>query len=252
MKLAFKKMGAGRPFIILHGLFGSSDNWQTLGKRFAEDFQVYLIDQRNHGRSPHSETFTYDAMAGDLNDFMIEENLDEAIILGHSMGGKTAMRFAQLYPEKVDKLIVADMGVKKYPIHHQKVLEAFHSLELGSLESRKDADKAVAHLIPEFGVRQFILKNLYRKNKDEFGWRVNFQVIDEEMDNILAALPKQSVDITALFVYGNKSDYIEDGDKVEIQDFFKGAEFVELPAGHWLHAEKPDEFYEAVKKFVTK
>jgi len=252
MKLAFKEMGSGQPLIILHGLFGSSDNWQTLGKRFAEDFHVYLVDQRNHGRSPHSEVFNYDVMARDLKDFIIEQNLEKAHFLGHSMGGKTAMRFAQLFPEKVDKLIVADMGVKEYPAHHQKILEAFHSLELNTLDSRKDADKAIAHLIPEFGVRQFILKNLYRKNKEEFGWRVNFQVLEREMDNILAPLPKTAVDVPALFVHGSKSDYIRDEDKGDIQRIFSKAEFAELPAGHWLHAEVPDEFYAEVKNFVTK
>ncbi len=252
MKLAFKKMGAGRPLVILHGLFGSSDNWQTLGKRFAEDFQVFLVDQRNHGRSGHSENFNYEVMAQDLNDFMGDQNIDSAFILGHSMGGKTAMRFAQLFPEKVERLIVADMGVKEYSAHHQKILKAFHSVDLSSLESRKDADKAVAPLIPEFGVRQFILKNLYRKNKDEFGWRVNFQVLETEMDNILAALPKKTVELPTIFVYGNKSDYITEGEKERIMEIFRNAEFAELPAGHWLHAEKPDEFYEVVKKFVTK
>lgn len=252
MKLAFKKMGEGQPLIILHGLFGSSDNWQTLGKRFAEDFQVYLVDQRNHGRSPHSELFNYDVMARDLKDFTIEQNIGEAYVLGHSMGGKTAMRFAQLYPEKVNKLVVADMGVKEYPAHHQKILEAFHSLELNALSSRKDADEAISHLIPEFGIRQFILKNLYRKNKEEFSWRVNFQVLEREMDNILAPLPDNRVDVPALFLHGSKSDYVKEEDKGEIQRIFTKSEFAELPAGHWLHAEVPDEFYDEVKKFVTK
>jgi len=252
MKLAFKQMGAGEPLIILHGLFGSSDNWQTLGKRFAEDFRVYLVDQRNHGRSPHSEVFSYDVMARDLKDFMTDQNLKKAHLLGHSMGGKTVMRFAQLFPEKVNKLVVADMGVKEYPAHHQKILEAFHSLDLPSLESRRDADKAISHLIPEFGVRQFILKNLYRKNKDEFGWRVNFQAMEQEMDNILAPLPKTSADVNALFIYGMKSDYVKEEDRGEILNIFPGAEFAGLSAGHWIHAEVPDEFYDEVKKFVTK
>ena len=252
MKLAYREMGEGPSMIILHGLFGSSDNWQTLGKRFAEDFHVYLVDQRNHGRSPHSDLFNYDVMARDLKDFTADHSLDKSILIGHSMGGKTAMRFAQLYPEKVKDLIVVDMGLKSYPPHHQKILEAFHSVDLPSLESRNDADQAVKHLIPEFGVRQFILKNLYRKNKNAFAWRVNFEVMEKEMDNILAPLPNQVVNVPTLFVYGANSNYIIPEDKPEISKIFLSAEFTELPAGHWIHAEVPDDFYRIVKNFVTK
>lgn len=252
MKLAFKEFGSGQPMIILHGLFGSSDNWQTLGKRFAENFKVYLVDQRNHGRSPHSDVFNYDVMARDLKDFVTDHNIEKAIIIGHSMGGKTTMRFAQLFPEKVEKIISVDMGVKAYPSHHEKILEAFKKLNLKAIESRKDADREVAGLIPEFGVRQFILKNLFRKGKSEFGWRVNYSVIEEEMDNILAPLPTQSAAVPALFIYGSKSDYIKEGDKHQIRSIFENAEFTELQAGHWIHAEVPEAFYDEVKKFVTK
>jgi len=252
MKLEFKEMGEGKPLIILHGLFGSSDNWQTLGKRFAENFRVFLVDQRNHGRSPHSDVFNYDVMARDLKEFMADQNLEDAVILGHSMGGKVAMRFAQLYPEKAEKLVVVDMGIKSYPSHHEKILQAFKEVDLNSIKSRSEADQAVEDLIPVFGVRQFILKNLYRKGKNEFGWRVNFNVLEKEMDSILAALANSTVDVPALFLYGAKSDYVLEEDKPGISRIFKRVEFAELPAGHWIHAEVPDEFYEEVKKFVTK
>jgi len=252
MKLAFKEFGSGEPMIVLHGLFGSSDNWQTLGKRFAEDFRVFLVEQRNHGRSPHSHVFDYDVMARDLKEFFSDHNLKKATVVGHSMGGKTAMRFAQLFPEKVEKIIVADMGIKAYSPHHEKILEAFKKVDLHSIESRKDADQNVADLIPEFGVRQFILKNLYRKGKTEFGWRVNYEVIEKQMENILAPLPEQAAEVSALFIYGSKSDYIKEEDKHQIKRIFKKAEFSELQAGHWIHAEVPDEFYTEVKNFVTK
>ena len=251
MKLAFKKMGAGKPMIILHGLFGSSDNWQTLGRRFSEDFEVYLVDQRNHGHSPHSEVFSYDVMAQDLKSFCADEGIEKAIIIGHSMGGKTAMRFAQLFPEKVEKLIVVDMGIKSYAPHHQDILAAFHALDLHKLESRSEAEEQMEARIPDFGVRQFILKNLYRKSKNEFAWRVNYQVLEAKMDEILKELPEKPVSVPTLFIRGSKSDYIVPEDFTQIRKIFTNAEFEELPTGHWVHAQDPDGFYTKVKKFVT-
>jgi len=252
MKLAFKKMGSGDPLIILHGLFGSSDNWQTLGKQFAEDFSVYLVDQRNHGRSPHSDVFNYHLLAEDLNQFMEEHGIDGATLIGHSMGGKTVMRFAQLFPEKVKKIVVADMGVKAYSPHHHEVLRAFHAINPDTLDSRSEAEERIEPIIPEFGVRQFLLKNLYRKKEGGYGLRVNYQVMESEMDRILEELPSDSSDAEALFIRGVKSNYIPDSDFDQIRSIFPKAEFADLQAGHWLHAEKPEEFYAEVKKFVTK
>jgi len=252
MKLAFKKMGSGEPLIILHGLFGSSDNWQTLGKQFAEDFSVYLVDQRNHGRSPHSDVFNYHLLAEDLNQFMEEHGIDGATLIGHSMGGKTVMRFAQLFPEKVKKIVVADMGVKAYSPHHHEVLRAFHAINPDTLDSRSEAEERIEPIIPEFGVRQFLLKNLYRKKEGGYGLRVNYQVMESEMDRILEELPSDSSDAEALFIRGVKSNYVPDSDFDQIRSIFPKAEFADLQAGHWLHAEKPEEFYAEVKKFVTK
>lgn len=251
MKLAFKKMGSGKPMIILHGLFGSSDNWQTIGRKFADDFEVYLVDQRNHGHSPHSEVFSYDVMAQDLRSFFVDEGIQKAILLGHSMGGKTAMRFAQLFPEKVEKLVVVDMGVKSYEPHHHDILAAFHALDLVNLESRSEAEEEMKSRIPNFSVRQFILKNLYRKSKTEFGWRVNFKVIEARMDEILKELPEKVVSVPTLFISGAKSNYIVPADYSEIRKIFTDSKFTELPTGHWVHAEDPEGFYTKVKNFVT-
>lgn len=251
MKLAFKKMGKGQPMVILHGLFGSSDNWQTLGKEFAEKFEVYLIDQRNHGHSPHSDDFSYELMAQDLKELFEDENIQNAIVIGHSMGGKTAMRFAQLYPEFIDKLIIADMGIKAYAPGHEDIFEAMYALDLSKIESRKEAETAIKPYIPNFSVRQFILKNLYRKTKTDFGWRVNFEVLDKQMDEILAALPANVVTLPTLFIYGKKSDYIKPDEFDEIKKTFPNANFSGLPAGHWLHAEDAEGFYKEVIKFVT-
>lgn len=253
MKLAFKKMGEGEPLIILHGLFGSSDNWQTLGKRFAEDFEVYLVDQRNHGRSPHSDEFNYDILADDLRDFMEEHGLEKAHLLGHSMGGKTVMRFGQKYPGHTLSLMVADMGIKAYQPHHQKVLEAFHAINPETLKARSEAEDRIKDIIPDFGVRQFLLKNLYRKKEGGYGLRPNYKVLEERMPEILEHLPEERTeDVPTLFIRGTKSDYVLDEDKDEIRSVFPKAEFADLQAGHWLHAEDPDGFYEKVMDFVTK
>lgn len=250
MKLAFNQMGSGDPIIILHGLFGSSDNWQTLGKKIAEKYSVYLIDQRNHGRSIHSDDFNYELLAEDINEFMTAEGLQSAVVVGHSMGGKTAMRFSQKYPEKVDKLVVADMGIKQYEPHHQKILEALHALDLETLESRKDADDQMAAYIPDFGTRQFILKNLYRKGKESFAWRINFPVLEDRMDEILAAIPEEKVQVPALFIRGEKSDYIPEADFDSIKALFPQATFVGLDVGHWVHAEDPEGFYKVLMDFI--
>lgn len=252
MKLAFRQMGSGEPLIILHGLFGSSDNWQTLGKQFAEDFSVYLVDQRNHGKSPHSDEFNYDLLAHDLNQFMEEQGIDQATFIGHSMGGKAVMRFAQLFPSKVRKIVVADMGVKSYSPHHHDVLHAFHAIDADTLSSRSEAEERIEAIIPEFGVRQFLLKNLYRKKEGGYGLRVNFRVMESEMDRVLEALPSEQAEVNALFIRGLKSNYIPDSDFEQIRTIFPKATFAELQAGHWLHAEDPQGFYTILKEFVTK
>ncbi|MFT4770208.1 MAG: pimeloyl-ACP methyl ester carboxylesterase [Cryomorphaceae bacterium] len=252
MKLAFRQMGSGEPLIILHGLFGSSDNWQTLGKQFAEDFSVYLVDQRNHGKSPHSDEFNYDLLAQDLNQFMEEQGIDQATFIGHSMGGKAVMRFAQLFPSKVKKIAVADMGVKSYSPHHHDVLRAFHAIDADTLSSRSEAEERIEAVIPEFGVRQFLLKNLYRKKEGGYSLRVNFRVMESEMDRVLEALPSEQAEVNALFIRGLKSNYIPDSDFEQIRTIFPKAIFAELQAGHWLHAEDPQGFYTIVKDFVTK
>jgi pimeloyl-ACP methyl ester carboxylesterase len=251
MKLFFNQMGSGHPIVILHGLFGSSDNWQTLGKQIAETHSVYLVDQRNHGRSPHSDAFNYDLLAQDLKETLDEEGLDKVTLVGHSMGGKAAMRFAQLFPSQIDKLVVVDMGVKRYQPHHQLILKALHAVDLDTLGSRNDAEEAMKPFISDFGVRQFLLKNLYRKEKNTFAWRINFPVLEEKMDEILAPLPPGRTECETLFVRGTKSDYIVPEDFMEIQEFFPFSKFAELPVGHWVHAEDPDGFLKILMDFVT-
>lgn len=252
MTLHHQHFGEGRPLIILHGLFGSSDNWQTLARRFAEHREVFVVDQRNHGRSPHSDAFSYPILAEDLRDFMDRQSIESATVIGHSMGGKTAMYFAGMYPHRMDALIVADMGVKSYPPHHQDVLEAFHAIEPETLESRGEAEDRLKPIIGNRAVRQFLLKNLNRRKDGSYEIRVNYRVLEEKMDEILKPVPEEPVDLPALFVAGKKSDYIPEEDHDAIRKIFPRAEFVELDAGHWLHAEDPDGFYTAVMDFETK
>ncbi len=249
--LNYKEFGEGQPLIILHGLFGSLDNWVTLGKKFGETHHVYLVDQRNHGLSFHSEIFNYDAMAEDLNSFMTEHHIESAILLGHSMGGKTVMNFATKNPKRVDKLIVADIGPKFYPVHHTTIIKAFYSIDLNAIGNRKEADKQLASTIPEFGTRQFLLKNLQR-TESGFKWKMNLDVIAKHIEEVgKASNQNASFDKPTLFIRGEKSDYILDEDLNLIHSIFTDSKVDTVSnAGHWLHAENPAEFFEKVTAFI--
>lgn len=251
MKLHYRTEGEGKPLIILHGLFGSSDNWQTLGKSFAEQYKVYFVDQRNHGHSPHSDEFNYDLLAEDLHELLVDIGASKVHLLGHSMGGKTVMAFAAKYPQMVDKLIVADIGVKRYPMHHDVILDALKSLDLNQLKSRGQADKKMAEKIEDWGVRQFLLKNLYWVEKGQLGWRINIPVLEAEMENILDEIKIDSLAIETLFIRGEKSNYILESDYPSIQLKFPNSKIETLlGAGHWVHAEAPEEFYKLVMNFL--
>lgn len=254
MDLYYKKLGESRenePLIIVHGLFGSSDNWHTLGKKFAEDYTVYLVDQRNHGKSPHSEEHSYDLMAEDLLELIREEQLMAVNLIGHSMGGKTVMKFAEKYEDYVNKMVVADIGPKKYESHHQEILDVLLAVNPSIISSRKDAEKILATKINNPSIRQFLLKNLYWKNPEELAWRMNVTVLDATMGNILSKEPKKEIEIETLFIRGGASNYIQDSDKDMIFDQFPNSKIKTIVgAGHWLHAEKPNEFYQLVKDFL--
>lgn len=249
--LNHKILGEGKPLIILHGLFGYLDNWITLGKKWAEDRKVILVDQRNHGNSFHSNEFNYPIMADDLSKLMKEMDIDSASILGHSMGGKTAMNFAVQYPEKVEQLIIADIGPKFYPVHHHTIIKAFYSVPVKDLKSRSEADDALSEHIDDFGIRQFLLKNLARE-KDGFRWKMNLDVIANQIEEVGKALNQNaSYEGATLFVRGSKSDYILDEDINMMHSIFKNCKLETVEgAGHWLHAEKPKEFYQIVNEFL--
>ena len=253
MKLHFRTLGEGTPLIILHGVFGSSDNWQTVGKEFAEYFKVYLVDLRNHGKSPHSDDFNYNVMASDVVELMQDQGLTKAHLLGHSMGGKVAMTMATRFSDKVQKLIVVDIAPKHYPPHHKQIFEGFRSVDLASLKSRKDADDQMAQAITNMGVRQFILKNLDRDEHGNFEWKLNLDAIEKAANEVGAEIEANvQFNGETLFISGGNSDYILESDKVQIQSLFPKANIQKIEgAGHWVHAEKPNELRKMVLDFLS-
>lgn len=253
MQLNFKTFGEGHPLIILHGLFGTLDNWQTLAKQLSDSFMVYIIDQRNHGRSPHVDQIDYPSMANDLHEFMEANWIYEAHLLGHSMGGKTAMQFAVDFPAMVNKLVVVDIAPKAYEAGHDAIFQALMSIDLSAIENRSAAEEAFLQLIPDKGITQFLLKNLSR-NKENGGyqWKMNLPVIYRDYPNIIAGLTSNdSFAGDTLFIRGGKSDYILDNDESNIKKYFPTAEIKTVEgAGHWVHAEAPGELLAMLRAFL--
>jgi esterase len=245
-------LGEGKPLYILHGLFGSSDNWQTLAKKFAEHFKVVLVDQRNHGQSFKSEEFNYDLLAQDLKALIDHIGDENPILAGHSMGGKTVMRFAQLYPGSAEKIIVIDIGPKAYPPHHDIILEGLSAIDLSVAKSRGEAEETLKKYVKEFAIRQFLLKNLYWVEPGEkLGWRINIPVLKREINNILGQLPADKVETPTLFINGVKSNYIVEEDFIDIKNQFVNANISSVAdAGHWIHAEQPERLFDIVKTFA--
>ncbi|GAA4240293.1 alpha/beta fold hydrolase [Winogradskyella damuponensis] len=254
MNLHSNIIGEGKPFIILHGFLGMGDNWKTLAKQFSEaNFEVHLVDQRNHGRSFHSEEFDYDVMAEDLKTYCKTNNLKEVVLLGHSMGGKTAMLFATKYPELVNNLIVADISPRYYPVHHDAILEGLSQLNFSELKTRGEADKALSNYVHEVGTRMFLLKNLYWIEKGQLGLRINLDVLKANVSEVGEALPIHATfQKDTLFLRGDRSEYIGEADETIIHRHFPNSKITTISnAGHWLHAENPKEFYKAVMNFVS-
>lgn len=247
-------IGEGQPFVILHGFLGMSDNWKTLGRQFSEHhFQVHLVDQRNHGRSFWDNHFSYEVLAEDLKHYCDTHNLTNIILLGHSMGGKTAMLFATQYPEIVSKLVVADISPRFYPIHHDAILEGLDALDFDAVKSRGEADKLLSHYVSDFGTRQFLLKNLYWIEKGTLALRLNLEVLKEEVSEIGEALPTYAkFEKETLFLRGDRSEYIGVEDERIIFSHFTKVEMTTISnSGHWLHAENPKDFFEAVVQFIA-
>lgn len=251
MKLFYKEFGEGMPIIILHGLFGSSDNWLSIAKELAKTYKVYLLDMRNHGSSPHDKEFNYQVMASDLKKFIEDHKLLHPIIIGHSMGGKTVMEYAKDNLSNY-KLIIVDIAPRFYKRHHDQILEGLNHIDLNNLKSRQQADEQLSYYESNPGIRQFLLKNLFRNSENEFAWKFNLGVITEKINNIGEALEENiRIDNPALFIKGAKSNYINAKDEVMIRSIFTNVKMETISgSGHWVHAENPVDFLGVVRKFI--
>ncbi|KAA9331520.1 alpha/beta fold hydrolase [Hymenobacter busanensis] len=256
LPLHFRELGQGRPLVILHGLFGTLDNWQTLARRWAEHARVVVVDLRNHGRSPHSPEHSYALMSADVLALFDQLQLGpDTTLLGHSMGGKVAMRFALDHPERLAKLVVVDISPRFSTMEHQHdVLAGLNSVDFTTLSSRQEADDALARHIRQPDTRQFLLKNLYRRDDNTFAWRINLPVLTSGLTTVGEAITAEHPFLKpALFIRGGKSDYIDAEDKLHhIPALFPNSQVeTVVDAGHWVHAEKPEEVYALVQAFIN-
>ena len=245
--------GEGKPLLIIHGFLGMSDNWKSLGALYAtEGFQTHMIDLRNHGKSFHSEDFSYDVMSQDILEYCQQHNLNKVSIIGHSMGGKVAMLFATTYPEMVDKLIVADIGPKYYAPHHDAIFAGLNAVDFSTKPSRTEVEEILLPFISDFGTRQFLMKNLYWVTPGQLDFRFNLPVFNKTMDVIGTALPGNALfENPTLFIRGENSNYILDADVPEIKKHFPDFQLITIPdVGHWLHAENPKLFFEETSRFL--
>ncbi len=263
MQLFYETYGDGYPLIILHGLFGSLENWRTLSRLFSRCYRVFALDQRNHGRSPHSEEFNYPALAQDVREFMERQRLSSAYVLGHSMGGKTAMQLALAYPERVDKLVVVDIAPKAYPHGHDAIFDALGSIRPAEFHRRKDVDAALAGKLPDEALRQFLLKNLVRKPNGAFEWGIGLDEIRRHYAEIaqgVGAADRVAADRgdgggrfekPTLFIRGARSEYIGERDREAIKRLFPYSRLVTVPGvGHWIHVEARRRFARIVLTFL--
>lgn len=246
-------VGQGPPLVVLHGLFGSGDNWRTVLRPLAERHTLAYVDQRNHGRGPHAPAHDYPTLAADLAELMDHHRWAQATLLGHSMGGKAVMQFALTWPARVQALIVADMGMKAYPPHHRNELAGLHAVDLSRIATRQQADAALAEHVAELSTRQFFLKSLYRPEGGGFAWRFNLPALEANYARILESVeqPGRRYDGPTAFIRGAKSKYVLDADWPGILPYFPRAELVTIAdAGHWVHAEQPAAFLAAVQRFL--
>ena len=251
MQLYFRAYGQGEPLVILHGLFGASDNWHSLATRLGERFHVIVPDLRNHGQSPHGDEMTYPLMAGDVAELLAGQGLAGADVLGHSMGGKVAMQLALTQPALVRKLIVADMAPRGYTPLHNEIIAALAALDVASYSSRTEIEEVLAGPIPSLNLRRFLLKNLGRTAEGKFCWKINVAGIAAGYANLRAPVAGGPFAGPALFIRGAKSEYIRAAGEPSIREFFPGAELKTIEnAGHWLHADAPEEFLGLVREFL--
>ncbi len=250
-KLNYKDYGSGEPVIILHGFLGMLDNWHSFAKKLSESYRVITIDQRNHGKSFHSDDFDYNIMSEDLYRLIEELDLNNVKLIGHSMGGKTVMQFLSQYSSQVDKAVIVDIAPKQYYGGHEAILEALSSMDLSAINKRSDAQDILMEKLGNLGVVHFLLKNLTRNPDQSFGWKANIKVLHQKYYEVSSEIKfDMPCDVPTLFVKGSKSNYITDDDRSDIETAFSHSKIIEIEgAGHWVHAEKPVELLEVVGSF---
>jgi len=266
MQLSYKIFGEGQPVLILHGLYGSSDNWVTIGRALSANFKVFIPDLRNHGKSEHSNIHTYEALVEDVVEFIIQHNISKPIIIGHSMGGKTAMLLALTHPELIKKLVVVDIAPKAYTsldklqphvIQHLNIINAFASTSLDGKTKREEVEAEFAGYVKDDRTRQFLLKNLVRNNHG-FAWAIHVEALKKNLPEIMDGpdftklkFDKEAINFPVLFIRGEKSEYILEEDILMIKKYFPTAELVTVfDAGHWVHAEQPELFLKSLNYFL--
>ena len=252
MQLHFRELGQGEPLVLLHGLFGSADNWFGVAPGLAEKFHVFALDLRNHGRSPHHPEMDYPLMAADVDQFFAAQKIGCAPVVGHSMGGKVAMRFALDFSARVKKLVVVDMAPRAYPRVHDPIFAALLALDLPQFQSRQQIEEALAPEIPSLNLRRFLLKNLGRDPQGQFIWKMNLRGVAENYSRLGEVLKTgRQFAGPALFIRGGKSDYISTADELDIRRLFPAAEIQSIPtAAHWVHADAPEEFLTRLLDFL--
>ncbi len=250
--LAYHSFGSGPPLVILHGLFGCKENWRSFARQLAHQFHIFTLDQRNHGQSPHADELSYQAMAEDLMAFLNSQNLDQVHLLGHSMGGKTAMQFAACYPQRLKRLIIEDISPIAYSSRHPEIFAALNQLPIKQLTSRGEADRLLQATVPDLPVRQFLLKNLQRRPEGGFAWRFNLPVLRGSYPELIAALKIEGpIEVPTLFVRGEHSDYLPLQLPPSVATIFPLAHLQPIAeAGHWVHADQPAAFLRTVLAFL--
>lgn len=256
MKLFYRHYGQGKPLIILHGLLGLSDNWVSFARQMADKYSIYILDQRNHGQSPHSKTFNYYALVDDLREFILDHQIEKPIILGHSMGGKVAAMFALEYADLCRSVIVVDISLRNYErrYYHINLIETMLSIDLSSVSTRHEVENILSQKISEPEIRLFLLKNLYRRSRNDFAWRPDLESLSENIDELMAGVAAGRVfKKPALFIRGGKSNYVRYNDYDQIYRSFPDATIKTIDnAGHWVHTDAPEEFYENTTGFLAK
>lgn len=252
MLLNYKEYGAGEPVVILHGLLGMLDNWHSFAKKLGEEYWVISVDQRNHGKSFHSEAFNYKLLSNDISTFLDALHIPKCHIIGHSMGGKTALQFINDHPDTIEKAIIVDISPKAYAGGHESIFEALKSVDLKTITSRKQVQDLLMSKIQNLGTVHFLMKNLNRESTGEYTWKANVLALDNNYDNIKGSVEFDDIiETPTLFIKGDSSNYIMEEDLKIISEKFEESEIVTIDgAGHWVHADQPEKLLDCVKDFL--